>query len=853
MPTHKKGQDRDKYYQLAKDQGFRSRAAFKLIQINKRYGFLSKAKVCIDLCAAPGGWCQVAAKAMLPGSLVIGVDLLPIRPIRGVKTIVGDITTAKCRQDIIVELQGWKADAVLCDGAPNIGSAYSKDAFVQNELVLAALKTASDHLVKGGVFCTKIYRSVDYNALIWVLQQLFEDVQTMKPSSSRSQSSEIFLICIGFIAPKTIDAKLFDPNFVFKEIEDPGTKRPDVLHKKYEDSYKRQRSGYDDKLGMTLRATIKVADFIHSKDPVRVLTDMTEVVFEDDADKLYLEHPRTIEEVKIALSDLKVLGKIDFKKLLKWRQLMRDTYHPAPEKPAEEKKQETDDELDPEEKIMQEIDDMRYKAAVEDRKVEKKSRKAMRKERMRQQLGMHHNAFDVSDDQELFGLDPNLTADDIDRLAEILDHDLEDELEDDYRRTLLQKRSKKAQTIGADALEEREFKSDRTHSNKEHARKSSAESKLRAKEQEDEELLDEVMDEDDSEEGDDDSDASDEDDEDVSEAESEASERPEKDGRRSVKFMVSKSDDAGVTGKAGKWFANPLFSTSQSVLSSVSTALQQSEKEASKSSNKRKRDAAEDDEDDDAKWDNYMPKTDKELRKEKRRKVLERKERKLQRQMKKAGSLEDDEDDEHRILGNGMDDEGFRIVPNETIKSKATGIAAADDRDTGFEKALVDASYNRFAFNDASGLPSWFLDDEMRHNKPQIPVPPALLDQIKNKYQMTGTNGKVIKKVAEARMRKKKRVLMQLKKAKKQASLLAENNELSERQKVKLLAKAMRGKNKDSTEKDRKIYVSTKKTQAGSMGSMAKGGAKGGKLKFVDKRMKKDKRMQRAADKRKKR
>lgn len=648
---------------------------------------------------------------------------------------------------------------------------------------------------------------------------------------------------------------------------------------------------------------------------------------------------------------------------------MRESYH-ATTKPVKEDKEdeEEDDGLDPEERILRDIDDMRVKIAQEDRKVEKKTRKELRKERVRQQLGMHHNAFDVGSDQELFALDPSLTSVDMARLAdvdlddenhqdlfendendseneaedgdnqqqliEILDHDLEDELEADYQRLLKIKRSKKQLTLGAEALEEREFRADRTLSNKAHAKKQTVEAKLRRVQEGDEELLEELEEEyseDDSDSGDD-SDAVDEDGSEGEEEDEEEAEKPH--------FMVSKSSATNAQGKASKWFANPLFSaTATSATADVSSVLQQlsnktsktnkksadtssssvgdedaSNTESNKNSKKRKA-AALTEEQIDAQFD-YMPKTDKAIRKEKRKKATERQERKRMRQLKASAAEEEEEEDEHRIISK-KNDEGFSVVPRDilndheltlldqensalVLKKKGTkgavskaeadandfevvsagykmpkqrprGEDSEDDNDddsdddssyddNGFprrhdtrmydsdhedydrhdrlmtkaigtmlvsnparEKALYDSSYNRFAFNDPEGLPSWFMDDEMRHAKPSIPVPQALLDQIKNKYQMTGNNGaKVIKKVAEARMRKKKRAMLQLKKAKKQASLLAENNELSERQKVKLLAKAMRGKGTENNA-EKKVYVTTRKTGAGSMAALNKG------------------------------
>jgi AdoMet-dependent rRNA methyltransferase SPB1 len=273
-------------------------------------------------------WCQVAAETMPPNSLIVGVDLAPIKPIPRTITFQSDITTDKCRATIRQHLKTWKADTVLHDGAPNVGTAWVQDAFTQAELALQAMKLATEFLVEGGTFVTKVFRSKDYNSLLWIFGQLFNKVEATKPPSSRNVSAEIFVVCRGFKAPKRIDPKFLDPRSVFAELADPT---PNNEAKVYNpEKKKRKRDGYEEG-NYTQFKEVPVSDFIQTTDPIAMLGSLNKLSFEQTSngdialaalDRL----PETSEEIRQCCTDLKVLGRKDFKSLLRWRLKVRERF-----------------------------------------------------------------------------------------------------------------------------------------------------------------------------------------------------------------------------------------------------------------------------------------------------------------------------------------------------------------------------------------------------------------------------------------------------------------------------------------------------------------------------------------------
>ncbi|XP_065394741.1 tRNA (cytidine(32)/guanosine(34)-2'-O)-methyltransferase isoform X5 [Macaca fascicularis] len=204
---------RDVYYRLAKENGWRARSAFKLLQLDKEFQLFQGVTRAVDLCAAPGSWSQVLSQKIggQGSGHVVAVDLQAMAPLPGVVQIQGDITQLSTAKEIIQHFKGCPADLVVCDGAPDVTGLHDVDEYMQAQLLLAALNIATHVLKPGGCFVAKIFRGRDVTLLYSQLRVFFSSVLCAKPRSSRNSSIEAFAVCQGYDPPEGFIPDLSKP------------------------------------------------------------------------------------------------------------------------------------------------------------------------------------------------------------------------------------------------------------------------------------------------------------------------------------------------------------------------------------------------------------------------------------------------------------------------------------------------------------------------------------------------------------------------------------------------------------------------------------------------------------------
>ena len=193
-----KGHVKDPFVIQAQKDGYRSRAAYKLIEIDKKYKIIKSGITAVDLGAAPGGWSQVLSKKIGLKGKVVGIDLLEVAPIKGIDFIQGDFMQEEILNEMVDKLENKPVDLVISDMAPNISGIKMVDqqkAIYLNEL---AFDFASKHLKQNGCFLVKSFVGKDFEEYVKNLRSCFKKVYKIKPDSSRSKSAEIFLLGYEF-------------------------------------------------------------------------------------------------------------------------------------------------------------------------------------------------------------------------------------------------------------------------------------------------------------------------------------------------------------------------------------------------------------------------------------------------------------------------------------------------------------------------------------------------------------------------------------------------------------------------------------------------------------------------------
>ena len=197
MGHWRKRQGQDRYFRQAKEEGYRARSAYKLLQIQEKFQIVRRGDVVVDLGAAPGSWSQVLVKQVGPQGRVIALDLQAIEPIAGVTTLQGDMTDPEI-QSAIVEAAGGRADVVLSDAAPSTTGIKLRDHVLSIELARAAFGVARRLLVPRGNMVLKVFEGEDLPPLIRDVKMAFHPVKVHTPAATRNESWESFIVARGY-------------------------------------------------------------------------------------------------------------------------------------------------------------------------------------------------------------------------------------------------------------------------------------------------------------------------------------------------------------------------------------------------------------------------------------------------------------------------------------------------------------------------------------------------------------------------------------------------------------------------------------------------------------------------------
>ena len=195
----------DPYVKLAKKEGYRARAAYKLKEIDEQLGLIKPGHLVVDLGSTPGAWSQYVRRRLSPDGAAVGalngaiiaVDILPMEPVEGVLFINGDFRELSVLAELETALQGRMADVVVSDMAPNLSGIESADAARIAHLVELGLEFAQNHLKDEGALVVKLFHGSGYSQLVKLFKESFHIVKPIKPKASRDKSSETFLIGIG--------------------------------------------------------------------------------------------------------------------------------------------------------------------------------------------------------------------------------------------------------------------------------------------------------------------------------------------------------------------------------------------------------------------------------------------------------------------------------------------------------------------------------------------------------------------------------------------------------------------------------------------------------------------------------